>query len=195
MMNGKTAFLASALRKNLQVSPQRSYIEPSLLSTFQRILLTTNGTITDMIEAYSGEQIKLVKLSEEIINLERDIPEMQLKKGDEVVERKILLRGSISQRNYVYADSILVLDRLENNVREELLNTKKPIGKVWVEQKVAIFKENIDSGREVASHLADYFQIQPKENLIFRTYCVISNKQYTMMITEKFPESYFQRIF
>jgi chorismate-pyruvate lyase len=194
MMNGKTAFLTPIPKKNLSISPQRSYIEPSLLSTFQRILLTTNGTITDMIEAYAGEQIKLVKLSEEIISLKHDIPEMQLKQGDEVVERKILLRGSISQRNYVYADSLLVLNRLEDSVKEELLNTKKPIGKVWVEQKIAIFKENVDSGRESANDLANYFNIEPQENLIFRTYCVISNKKYTMMITEKFPESYFQKV-
>ena len=172
---------------------KRNYIEPVLLSPFQRILLTTNGTVTDMIGAYSGEAIKIKKLFEYKIQLEEDIVPMNLKKGTEVIARKVLLQGKMSDRNYVYADSILVFDRLNEKVRTQLLETKTPIGKVWIENKVEIFKENVELGKEHADDLADYFQIQPKDNLLYRTYCVISNHQYTMMITEKFPENSFRR--
>lgn len=192
-MNAQTLVLTPISRPNFR--RKRNYIEPVLLSPFQRILLTTNGTVTDIIEAYTGEQIKLKKLSENKIQLEEDILSMQLEKGAEVIARKVLLQGSMSHRNYVYAESILVFDRLDEKMQDQLLNTKIPIGKLWVENKVEIFKENIELGKEPAGDLAEYFQIEPEENLLYRTYCVLSNHhQYTMMITEKFPETNFLRI-
>ncbi len=196
-MNNQTTLLAPAplLRDDLQRALSRSQIEPCSLSTFQRILLTTDGTVTDLLEAYSGEPIQLVKLSEEMVKLERDIFPMALDKGTDVLERKILLRGRISRKNYIYAESLLVLERLEESFRTELITTKTPIGKLWFEKKVQTFKEIIDSGKSPANELSSYFNIEPQSNMLFRTYCVLSNQKYTMMITEKFPESYFTKAF
>ncbi len=95
------------MRNDLQQSLQRSHINPSKLSTFQRILLTTDGTLTHILEAYLFEQIYVVKLSEKLVSLTQDIEQMDLKKGAEVIARKILLRGSISRRNFIYAESII----------------------------------------------------------------------------------------
>ncbi|NEP34999.1 chorismate pyruvate-lyase family protein, partial [Moorena sp. SIO3B2] len=66
-----------------------------------------------------------------------------------------------------------------------------PIGKIWREQRFETFKEIVDTGKKPANELADYFQIEPEANLLFRTYCVFSNRQSVMMISEYFPESYF----
>lgn len=193
-MNGKTALL-TPVSQHYWSFPRKSYIDPVVLSIFQRILLTNNGTITDLIETYTGETIKVKKLSENITELDDELSPMLLNPGAPVIDRKILLQGGISGRNYVYAESTIALERLDDPIREELLTTKKPIGKVWLENKVEIFKENIETGKEPARELAHYFDIAPDENLLFRTYCVLSNRQYTMMITEKFPESYFIRQF
>ena len=179
------------MRKDLSKSLNISHIEPSSLSTFQRILLTTDGTVTDMLEAYFFEQIQLVKLSEKFTKLSNNIPKMDLYKGTEVIERKILLQGKISLKNYIYAESFVVLDRLNEKFRDELLKTKTPIGKIWLEQKVETFKEIIDTGKETANDLSEYFNIEATAHLLFRTYCVRSNSKPTIMITEKFPESYF----
>jgi chorismate-pyruvate lyase len=175
--------------------PRKRYVEPTLLSIFQKILLTNNGTITDLVETYTGETIKVKKLTEEVTKLDWEIPSMQLEAGSPVIDRKILLQGGISGRNYIYAESIIALERLDKRMRCELLKTKKPIGKIWLENKVEIFKENFETGQEPAQELADYFDIDPQDNLLFRTYGVLSNRKYTMMITEKFPESYFNRTF
>lgn len=181
------------MRPDLDISLQRSHIDPSNLSIFERILLTTDGTVTDMLEAYFFEQIRLVKLSEQLVKLEQDLPEMDLAKGSEAMERKILLQGKISRRNYIYAESILALDRLDEQFREELLQTKTPIGKIWLEQKVETFKEIIDTGTQPANGLCSYFNISQEEPVLFRTYCVRSHRKPTMMITEKFPKIYFNK--
>jgi chorismate-pyruvate lyase len=179
------------MREDLQQSLTRSHIDPSALSTFQRILLTTDGTVTHMLEAYLYEQIQVVKLSEKLVSLSQDIPLMDLAKGTEVIFRRILLRGRISRRNFIYAESIIAPERLDESFRDELLKTKTPIGKLWFEKRIETFKEIVDSGKEPAKVLANYFGIQPEEDMLFRTYLVLSNRKPTMMITEKFPESYF----
>lgn len=190
-MKKRTTLLTPILRSDLQESLNRSHIDPVALSTFQRILLTTDGTVTDMLEAYLCEPIQLVKLSEKLMKTSSYIQPMEIEEGTEFIERKILLRGRISRKNYIYAESIIVLNRLEENFRNELINTKTPIGKLWFEKKVETFKEIIDSGKYPARDFSQYFNIEPEENLFFRTYCVRSNQKYTMMITEKFPKSYF----
>jgi chorismate-pyruvate lyase len=183
------------LRTDLQKSLKRSHIDPSALSTFQRILLTTDGTVTHMLESYLYEQIQVVKLSEELVSLTQDIQALDLKAGTEVIARRILLRGKISRRNFIYAESIIIPERLDEEFRQELLESKTPIGKIWFERRVETFKEIIDSGKEQAEGLSNYFDIESDDNMLFRTYSVLSQGKPTMMITEKFPESYFLKDF
>jgi chorismate-pyruvate lyase len=180
------------MRHDLQESLEHSHIDPADLSTFQRILLTTDGTVTDMLEAYFSEPIQLIKLTENKILAPHDIPVINLKQNTEIVERKILLQGKISRRNYLYAESILILERLEPKFRQELLETKTPLGKIWLDQKVETFKEIINTGKHPAQKLAEYFKIKPEDNLLFRTYYVLSGGKATIMITEKFPEAFFK---
>ena len=187
----ETNLFSTLLRNDLQESLNRNHIDPVTLSTFQRILLTTDGTVTDILEAYLFEQIRVVKLSEQIVALDRELPLMDLKKGTEVIVRKILLQGKISRKNVIYAESIVVPEKLEERFRNALLETKVPIGKIWFEQRVETFKEILDSKKEFAGDLANYFNIDPSDEMLSRTYRVVTNRQPVMMITEKFPESYF----
>jgi chorismate-pyruvate lyase len=172
-----------------------SHIEPSKLSPFQRILLTTDGTLTEILEAYLFEPIHIVKLAGEIIVTNKDLPLLGLKTGSEMIERKVLLQGKISRKNFIYAESILVTKRLEPKFRDELLKFQIPMGRLWLEHKIETFKEIIDSSQELAEDLSNYFKIQREDRMLSRTYRVFSNHQPIMMITEKFPESYFLKDF
>lgn len=187
-INGRDTY---TLRADLQESLSHSHIEPSKLSTFQRILLTTDGTVTEILEAYLLEKIHVVKLSEGTVLVAQDIPVLDVKAGSQVIDRKILLQGKISRSNFIYAESIVVPDRLDEIYRERLLKTQEPIGRLWLEHRVETFKEIIDTAREVAGDLADYFKIRREDRLLSRTYRVLSGRQPVMMITEKFPESFF----
>jgi chorismate-pyruvate lyase len=188
-INQKNAY--ELMRSDLDKSLARSHIEPSKLSPFQRILLTTDGTLTEILEAYLFEPLLIVKLSEEIILTTQDIPPLDLKSGSEVIERKVLLQGKISRKNFIYAESRLVADRLELKFRDELLKSQIPMGRLWLEHKIETFKEIIDSSQELAEDLSNYFKIQREDRMLSRTYRVFSNHQPIMMITEKFPERYF----
>ena len=177
------------LRGNLQSSTH--YTEASDLSAFQRVLLSANGTVTAMLEAYLSEPIQVVKLSENLVTMELDFPNIQLNKQELVIDRKVLLQGKVSRCNFIYADSLILINNLDERFSRQLLNTKTPIGKLWSAQKVETFKEIIDSRKEPANELSEYFCIGPDEALFSRTYSVSSHGKITMIITEKFPESCF----
>ena len=183
------------MRHDLHQSLTRSHIDPSKLSTFQRILLTTDGTLTEILEAYLLEKIQVVKLSEGLVSITRDLPQLELKRGSEVIERKILLQGKISRKNFIYAESILIPDRLDDNFKNELLKSKTPLGRLWLEHKIETFKEIVDSSKELAANLSAYFPINNEDDMLSRSYRVFSKRQPIMMITEKFPESYFLKNF
>lgn len=183
------------MRTDLDESLLRSHIEPSTLSVFQRILLTTDGTLTEILEAYLLEPIQIVKLSEGVVSITKDILPLDLKTGSEVIERKILLQGKISRRNFIYAESILVTERLEQKFQDGLLKSKIPMGKLWLEHKLETFKEIIDSSKESAENLSNYFKIAKEDKMLSRTYRVFSSRQPIIMITEKFPANYFLKDF
>jgi chorismate-pyruvate lyase len=180
------------MRADLDESLKRSHIEPSSLSTFQRILLTTDGTVTEMLEAYFLENINVVKLAEGLVSTVKEIPILELPRGTQVIERKILLQGKISKKNRLYAESIIVPDRLEERFQDALLNSKIGIGKLWLQYKVETFKEIVDTGKEPAGKLAEYFPIEKEDKMLSRTYRVFIKGEPVMMITEKFPDSYFR---
>ena len=176
------------IRGNLQASTH--YTKELDLSSFQSILLKANGTVTAMLEAYFSEPIQVVKLSENLVKMELKLPNIKLNKEEQVIAREVLLQGKMSRRNFIYADSLILINN-DERFSSELLNTKIPIGKLWSAHKVETFKEIIDSGVEPADELSNYFGITPEANLLFRTYSVSSQGKITMIITEKFPENYF----
>ncbi len=185
----------AGMRVDLLRSLTHSHIDPCNLSPFQRILLTTDGTLTDILEAYLFESIQVVKLSEELVRTTENILPLELKNESEVIERKILLQGKISRNNFIYAESVIVPERLEERFKNRLLNSQIPIGRLWLEHRMETFKEIVDSGKERANKLSCYFNIKAEENILFRTYRLFNNHVPIMLITEKFPESYFQKNF
>lgn len=182
----------SASRPELQESLKKNLIDPAKLSVFQRIILTTDGTVTEILEAYLSEKIRLVKLSETIEPIPYDVLPLGITHGQEVIERKILLQGKISRNNWVYAESILVPDRLDEKLKNGLLVSQEPMGRLWLEHRLETFKEIVDSAREPAGDLATYFGIERTDILLSRTYRVFSGRQPIILITEKFPETFFK---
>ncbi len=177
------------LRFDLQQTLKRSPINPKDLSSLQRILLTTDGMVTEILEACFWERMKVIKLFQDYFDIEHDIPSLEVKNKCKVLQRKILLRGRISQTNHLYGNSIIVSDRLDEKIRDGLLNSNKPIGLLILENRLETFREILDCGKEKANELAEYFNIEKDDFLIFRTYKVIANHKPIMLITEKFPEN------
>ncbi len=176
------------MRTDLWRSLRGSPIDPSQLSSFQRILLTTDGMVTEMLEANYWERMVVERLFQEDYALENEIADLECKPGEHVLDRRILLRGRISHLARIYAESIIVCDRLPEFILDGLLNSSKPIGLLILENRLETFREILGCVREEARDCATHFGIDSSDSLIARRYRVIAQGQPIMLITEKFPE-------
>jgi chorismate-pyruvate lyase len=179
------------MRSDLYVSMRRSGIDPDGLKELHRIILTTDGTVTDILEAYFRERMDVVPVRQQTVSASAIQAAHQTALGIEtgdILEREIMLRGEISESCHVYAHSLIALERLPEPIRAGLLEKKKPIGHLLLEHRIATFKEIVDCHREPAASLAKLFAISERAPMLCRTYVLSVGDQPIMLITEKFPE-------
>lgn len=190
--NDSVDSVSDALRMDLSRSFQQSVLDPRMLSPFQRILLTTDGTVTDILEAQFWEAIGIVKLYQEMERTSNYIQTLETSPGEQVLIRKVLLKGKSSHRNYIYAESMTVLENLSPELREGLLHTGKPIGQLMIENRVESFREILSVNKESAAGLCGHFGIRADDQVISRTYRILCSGKPIMLITEVFPETSFR---
>ena len=162
----------------------------SSLDPFQRILLVTDGTLTEILEANFFERIQLVKVSQDIISATTSHVLLDPVPGEALGERKILLQGARTGRNYVYAESLIAVDRLGESFRKELLDSGIPLGRLWLEHQLETFKKLQAVRCQRAGALSHYFECAETELLLDRTYRVVSGGRPVMVIAEYFPAVY-----
>lgn len=180
------------MRLDLQESLKNSTIELRDLSPFQRVLLTTDGMVTEILEAYTWERVTVSKLLQDQVAADEPIAELNLEPGETLLRRTILLHGTKSHKNYIYAHSLLCVDRLDDKIRDGLLNSAKPIGLLIQENQLETFREVLVCEKHAAAELATHFGVEPESSLISRTYRVFAYGLPIMLITEKFPEGSFR---
>lgn len=172
----------------------RQFVDLKNLSPLQRIILISNGTLTELLEHLVVEPLQVVKLHESIDATSDEIAYLDLPKNQQVITREICLQGKNSGKNWLYAKSKIVLERLPTQFQKDLLDSQIPIGKLWAKHRVETYKEIELPFSEMAEKLAIHFNIAPKDELLGRTYRVFSNQQPMMMLTEKFPASFFKQL-
>lgn len=159
------------------------------LSLFQRVLLATDGTVTDLIAIYAGEPIRVRKLEQSV--LEADAPAALKCSGPvRLLSRKILLRDA--SRIWLHADSTFVIDRLSPSIQEQMLNSDRPVGLLWKEERLETFREIVGHTVEPCAAVAHYFDLPLSAPIVSRTYLIHHAGRPLGMITEKWPLSYFR---
>lgn len=160
-------------------------------SFLQRLMLITDGKITDIVRAYFGETVEAVKLQQKLIIGEDLFPALQLEWEQQVMKRSIVLQGAETKTNYLYADSYLVLERLDPEIRNQLISSYEPIDRLLQENKIETYREIVDCGIEPANNLGSYFDLEANAEIIYRTYLVFIKGLPAMQIAEKFPTTHF----
>jgi chorismate-pyruvate lyase len=162
------------------------------LSAFQRVLLTTDGTVTHVLEAFADEAICVVKLAPSFEHQASTGHGMELLANERVMHRSVLLQGAISRTNFLRADSLIVQDRLPTAVLQGLLTTDEPIGRLLVKHRVESFREIEGVRFEPAAECAEYFGVDPGDPFVFRTYQIYIRQRPVIRITEGFPTAWFR---
>jgi len=166
-------------------TPERAIAEDATLSVLQKVLLITDGTVTQLLEIYTGEKISVQKLEHLLVT--GAPPSLDVSATEPVLSRRILLRGAA--RPYMYAHSWLVPSRMPKGMQETMLQTDTPIGQLWKAARLETFREIIDFRRERDSEVSGLFGIDVP--MLSRTYLISAGDAPMGLIVEKFPESYF----
>ncbi len=114
------------------------------LTVFERILLITDGTVTDLLEAFAGEAISVVKLSQSIGHRNGDAHALDVLEHEHVLQRTVLLRGADSGTSFLYGDSVIVPERLPPALFEGLMATGQTIGRLLATYRLETFREIVD---------------------------------------------------
>ncbi|NJK32917.1 MAG: DUF98 domain-containing protein [Deltaproteobacteria bacterium] len=176
------------MREDLAQALQRGGIDPRGLNPIHRILLTTDGTVTDMLEAYLQEPMQVIPLAQELIASREPIAELELEAGEPILRREILLRGKLSGRTVLHADSVIVPERLSERLRVGLLEKRQPIGQLLLADRLETYREIIACARREAGPLARHFHLYETASFLTRTYVISLGGRGIMRITEDFPE-------
>lgn len=156
------------------------------LNPIERTLLVIDGTVTRFLEAYFAEPIMIENIGETRETLKQDHEWLELKKGREVVSRRVVLRGRRSGRAYASAASLVVPERVKAAVKKEVGDISQGLGRLLLEGRTEQYRELLWYGKEPPSQLPGELRGLATEYSITRTYRIIVSGEPTMMITEWF---------
>ena len=156
------------------------------LAMVQRLIFNTDATVVRILENCFDERIRTAGLAQEITQAAAPEVSLELAGGERVLVRSTLLQGCRTGRNYIYAESAIVLDRLPPSLREGLLATSEPIGRLLIAGRVETFRELLLSGHSPAGARSPALGAESGDALPFRTYRIVVGGQPVMRITEHF---------
>ena len=144
----------------------------------------TSQTVTDFLEQLVGESIDAEAHHHHRVGAPASNT-LQAAEGDPLLQRAATLRGRRSGSPYVYAESVIVMNRLPETFCLRLESSIDPIGRILHEMKIPVTRRNLgspggfsDSGANGAMKVGDY--------LLARTYSLDSASRPLMVITEWF---------
>ena len=158
------------------------------LSPFQRSLLVMVGLVTQFIEAYRLEPVKVLMLSQEPEKLAEADRWLDAEPGAPLVHRRVLLRGEDSGEPFVYGEAWILPERLPEFVQRGIEREEKGLGRLLIDGRVEFHGELMWCGVEKLDEgLPESLAYLSRRPLISRTYRFVSNELPLMRITERFP--------
>jgi chorismate-pyruvate lyase len=146
--------------------------------------------VTDLLELFTGESIRIDKVTPGLYVLECDWP-----KDDDRTEpivRDVILRGQTTDSPYTFAHTHLFPGALAPAVRTRLAETNEPIGKVLREHRIEDFRQIRERGRRPMPAIAEALGAAATDQMQWRRYSVVSGGLVIMEITEVFSERLFE---
>jgi chorismate-pyruvate lyase len=158
------------------------------LSSAQKILLTTDGSVTTILDVLKGH-VNINTLVQEFVPADREMArDLSIEEGDTVNYRVVVIK---SETPLIYALSVVPIHRLSNDFKEDLIRADIPIGRI-------LKKHNIESRREIKSVNVEDISEELKEifhtdsPMLSRTYNIIHQDEILISLKEMFPYSLFQ---
>jgi len=160
-------------------------LEFQSLPPFLRTLLVTDGTVTKALEAYYWEPVQVDTVFQEFVQAEADIDWLDVRSGDEVLSRRVNLRGRARSTVYAKAYSILRSSLIPTQLRAQLLAGTLGIGELIRDCGLETYRELLEIGLTTAED-----ELDPGDatlGAVYRTYRIVLGGRPAILVTEHFP--------
>lgn len=160
-------------------------------SDTQKILLTTDGSITAILDVLFGK-IDLSTLEQHTETATQEKAKLiNAKFGDEINFREIIMCKK--DKPLIYAISYIPLNRLTDEIKCDLMRADIPIGRILKNYQIESRREIKNIYIETPTEkLKELYNIE--EEFLSREYVIIHKRDILMWIKESFPISYFTEI-
>lgn len=164
------------------------------LGSRTKALLSTDGTLTLLLDAFSGESIETVLLGQyaESADAVGSRSTMSLAPNEATTRREVVLRTARSKRNLVYAESRIADARLPQKLRAPLMQGTFPIGLLMRSARIESFRELLDWGIHPLDEAPCPNACFDATELVYRSYHIVVAGRPLMHITEYFPLGLFE---
>jgi chorismate-pyruvate lyase len=158
------------------------------LSSAQKILLSTDGSVTAILDVLKGH-VNINTLVQEFIPADKETAENLNINPGETINYRVVIIGTTEP--LIHAVSFIPVKRLNNEFKDDLIRADIPIGRI-------LKRHNIESRREIKS--VDVEKATPQLAEIFgndsymlsRIYNIIHRDEILIRIKETFPYSLFK---
>ena len=138
------------------------------LSLIEKILAVTNGSVTQILEIWLGEEISIRTLSQEVKEAGKLGTVLGVSKNDQVNFREVEIIGK--GKVLIKARSWIPIKRLDAEFKDDLMKANVPIGKLLI-------KHNIEGRREL-------LKVWIEEGHVKRLYNIIHKGKILLRIEE-----------
>ena len=160
------------------------------LPPFLRTLLVTDGTVTKSLEAFYWEPIEVETVSQAVVRAEADIEWLDLGRGEEILARRVNLRGRTSSVLYTRANSLIRPLLIPEALRARLMTGALGIGELIRDCGLETYRELLEIG--ISGSMAASTDAEAAGGTqIHRTYRIVVGGKPAILITEYFPMALF----
>jgi beta-ribofuranosylaminobenzene 5'-phosphate synthase len=163
------------------------------LSPVQKILLGTDGSVTQLLESITGREITVQTRVQEIVPADQIIAErLQVDIGEPVNYRVVDLIDTATGQVLIHACSHTPIARLSPDFKDDLMKADIPIGRIIKRHRIEARREILNARVSPASSdTGRVFSICSHEPLLSRQYRIIHGGAPLIFIEEQFPYNRF----
>jgi chorismate-pyruvate lyase len=166
------------------------------LDPLDRMLLSSDGTVTTLLEACAGEEIatrttrKAGPAVRELLLAAAgrwwhpDETLLELGPGERLIARRVVLTGTRSDVPYLLAESLVAVDRLSAPALERLTHAGASLGRVLIAGSIATRRQLLELVATRAAESSDELGVSPGITLARRTYRITAGDRVAAVVTE-----------
>lgn len=145
----------------------------------QKALLISDGSVTSLLEAFTGKTPEIAGIEQYSIKADENIAkEFKIEENSDILVREVALK--INNEIVIYASSLSPLKKLvELKIDKDFINKDKPIGKILRTNKIEYRREILKISIPEDNKFKKFFN-----NAIMREYFIIHKNEPLIKIKE-----------